>query len=144
MKFDLAIYWPDLDLPEWPDRGPIPGEPMGPWRARVKALLLRRDLVCRGCEQPWEGITPHMHESLVTRGDVMGWPKEWRHLIANPMIAILLCPSCHLGLDGKIPPERTMVFAEHLGRYGRDLILHLRSLPFHPDSHPLKGLIYGY
>jgi len=104
--------------------------------------LVYRDTVCRSCGELWNGSTPHMHEALLSRRDVQGWPLPWRVLINTPYNCVLLCRDCNLGLAGKCPPPRERVLTEHVHRYGMGVVRWLRSLPF--KSHPLRGLLEQY
>jgi len=83
-----------------------------------------------------------MHEGILSRRDVQGWPMEWRVLIMTPFNCILISREANLGLDGKSPPPRARVLAEHVHMYGPGVVRWLRSLPF--KSHPLRGLLEGY
>lgn len=80
---------------------------------------------------------PHMHEGIISRGDVMGWPKERRVLIHTPYNCVLICADCNLAGNGKYPPSREAVFEFKVARYGDDVYRWLRWLPFR--VHPLRG-----
>ena len=108
---------------------PNEGDPIGLVRAALKLELLDRDLVCRGCGEPFTSI-PHMHEGMISRGDVQGWPKDRRVLIFTEYNCILLCRDCNLSLNGKWPPSRERIISEQHALYGPPLIDWLRGLPW--------------
>lgn len=99
-------------------------------RAALKIALLDRDHVCLGCGCDLTGITPHMHEGIVSRADAMGWGQDARKRIYTEYNCILICPSCNLGMDGKSAPARERVIELMHERYGGDMVEWMRSLPF--------------
>jgi len=130
---------PDALAPFFPEVG----ADMAEHRCMLKMdYLVHRDRCCRACGEPFLGRVAHMHEGILSRRDVQGWPKEWRVLIMTPFNCILINREANLGLDGKSPPPRARVLAEHVHMYGPGVVHWLRSLPF--KSHPLRGLLKGY
>ena len=120
---------------------PSPGDHFSWHRARVKMWLLANDpWECPGCGERM-GIA-HMHEGLIYRSQVQGWPVERRVLIHVPYNCILICPDCNLGTGGKSAPSREEVLEIKVERFGEEQIARwLRSLPFR--SHPLRGWLEG-
>lgn len=85
--------------------------------------------VCPYCEMP--GRTTDMHEGLVKKGDVQGWPEEDRSLINHPINCVVLCHVCHMR-DGQTA-QMTEWFVEYKLRRGwtaEDMIQWLEELPF--------------
>jgi len=137
MREEPRIVVPDNNLEAF---FPSVGTHMGAHRATLKLYLHALNKICLlGCGTKWGNVVPHMHEGVVSRRDVMGWPEPWRVLIHTPYNCTLLCPDCNLGLNGKSPPSREKVFAWMLRLHGEDFLRWLESLPF--KSHPAKGLI---
>ena len=133
------VWVPDALAPFFPEVG----ADMATHRRMLKMdCLVRRDRCCRACGEPFLGRIAHMHEGILSKRDVQGWPVEWRVLINTPYCCVLLCRDCNLGLAGKHPPPRARVLAEHVHMYGPGVVRWLRSLPF--KSHPLRGLLEGY
>ena len=133
------VWVPDALAPFFPEVG----ADMAAHRERLKMdCLLQRDRCCRGCHEPFLGRIAHMHEGILSRQNVRGWPREWRVLIMTPFNCILICGEANLGLGGKSPPPRARVLAEHVHMYGPGVVRWLRSLPF--KSHPLRGLLKQY
>lgn len=99
-------------------------------RGALKVALLERDRVCLGCNESLIGVIPHMHEGIISRAEVQGWPLAQRVLIYTEYNCVLLCPDCNLGLSGRHPPTRERVIEVQHHRYGLALALWLTSLPF--------------
>jgi len=133
------VWVPDALAPFFPEVG----ADMAAHRRTLKMdYLVYRDRCCRGCREPFLGRVAHMHEGILSKRDVQGWPREWRVLINVPYCCILLCRDCNLGLADKHPPPRARVLTEHVHMYGPGVVRWLRSLPF--KSHPLRGLLEQY
>ena len=131
--------WPEVVAPTGTaglffPRGPVPP---AHWRATLKAYLLTECDVC-WCGEAFRAM-PHMHEALITRGDVQGWSPEHRVIIQTPYNCVLLCAACHHGFDGKSTPSRERVLRHMRALYGSAVDRWLASLPFR--VHPLRGLI---
>ena len=143
----MAMRYNRVDPTIWVPIGlgyfPRVGEDQPVHRRVLKLSLITRDKVCRGCSAPLTREA-HMHEGIISRQDVRGWPKAWRVLIFSPYNAILLCRDCNLGLSGKNPPARAQVLAEQVHIYGLGVVRWLRSLPFKEGSNPVKGLLAQY
>ena len=120
---------------------PEVGDHFGRHRARVKMwLLANTPWECPGCGDRM-GIA-HMHEGIISRKQVTGWPEERRVLIHVPYNCVLLCPDCNLGLSGKSPPSREEVLEIKVERFGEQEVARwLRSLPY--KVHPLRGWLEG-
>ena len=114
---------------------------------RVNGYLTMAPL-CVLCAAPLvEGTGFHMHEALVTRGDL---PVSMQDAIWHPYNVVLLCPTCHwrhghslhvLEGDEDDSPERRFVKSQ-VDRYGRERIESwLQSLPLrNPKSLSAWGL----
>lgn len=55
------------------------------------ALWDDRDKACRSCGDEFRAA-PHMHEGIISRAEVSGWPKRWRILIHCELNCVLLHP----------------------------------------------------
>ena len=88
---------------------------------RVRSPHGRFDiLVCEcGCGKP---ITSYdaidLHEGIITRADVAGWPKPQRSLIFHEYNTFLLRHDHHV----ESPPDREFCYALAAARYGRQKI----------------------
>ena len=109
---------------------PAIGEQTAQIRAHVKAQLFERDIFCRGCGDLIQIANCHMHEGMISRGDVQGWPRERRHLIFSVYNCTLLCSACNTGMEGKSAPDRRLIFDEQFAIYGAPMIDWLIALPF--------------
>lgn len=136
---DPVIWTPDA--PGLQGLFPDPGTPFSAHREKVKRYLLAIETHCMGCGKRLPPI-PHMHEGIISRRDVMGWPKRWRVLCITVYSCTLLHPDCNWGLSGKSPPSREKVLRLKVHEYGVGVVVWLRSLPF--KAHPLAGLLEGY
>jgi len=134
----VAIGLGVIYIPKGMLRPPMSGS-QSRHRMELKEQLLERDTHCRGCGKPLVQPLIHMHEGLISRGDVQGWPRKMRGQINVELNCVLLCPECNLGNATHHSPSRERVFSEHLELYGEDVLRWLKSLPF--KAHPLKGLI---
>lgn len=101
---------------------PVEGANLGAHRLKVKLYLLGLGL----------GATDsHLHEGMISRGEVQGWPKPRRVLIMTPINCVLISADENLGLSGKYPPAREEVYTEKCAFYGKELVDRwLWSLPF--------------
>jgi len=69
-----------------------------------------------------------LHESLVTRGDVQGWPPEVRPAIFHEYNCIGLCAYHH---NTKYEPKAAEVFERKCEEHGQAAVVGwLESLPF--------------
>lgn len=95
-----------------------------PVHERDGRLVMRPLCEACGCVLD-DSVGFHMHEALVTRGDL---PRSQQDAIWHPYNVALLCPSCHQrGHSSDL--ERRLV-EQLITRYGRDQIEEwLRSLP---------------
>lgn len=98
-------------------------------RDELKVRLLReRPQVCDQCGEPLRMFASgpiDMHESLVSKGDVMGWKKDLRGLINHEYNCHLLHRGCHQNYNN------TLLAAIQIVRYGKVVIQEwVDSLPF--------------
>jgi len=94
------------------------------WRKELKESLLWRDTYCY-CGKPLvRGVNIDMHEGLVSRGQMMGWPEELKLLTFNELNCILICHTCNI----MNPPSRKRVWDDQQKRYGDELEKWYRSL----------------
>jgi len=125
---------------------PQAGDSVREHRFKLKRWLLQRQFMCAGCWQPLGASTAgvHMHECMISRGNVQGWqPKGRRVLIFTAYNCLLLCRDCNLSLGGKNPPGRLVAFKRQCKLYGEEAVVQwLKSLPF--KAHPLKGILEQY
>jgi hypothetical protein len=140
-KFVQRTNLPFIPPPELAYLFPREDDDFSGHRLAVKVYLLSRDKMCLGCGEPLL-YSSHMHEGLISRAEVRGWPEARRVLVMTPFNCVLVCPACNLGLDGKIPPSREQAFEYLSGLYGRERVLAwLRSLPF---KVPPKWFAFAY
>lgn len=82
----------------FPPGFPYPGAGLNETRAILLWDLMREQKgLCVGCGKPIQSSGPiSIHEAIVTRGDVQGWPRSWRVIIHNKYNCILVHQeSCH-------------------------------------------------
>lgn len=81
-----------------------------------------------------------VHEGVVTRGMVQGWPIKQRLLAHNPLNCVALCKLHH-----KIAPSKQEVLDWMIQEYGKDLILwYFRGLPFKQFPRELDESLKRY
>lgn len=78
-----------------PDGFPHPRDNELTVKAVVWVKLLRlQEYHCPVCTHPL--VEPiDMHEALVSKGDVQGWPKSWKVIIFNIFNCVLIHRHCH-------------------------------------------------
>lgn len=114
-----SIYTAQLDFPrlELTDLTTLDSTFLRAWRMRVKEHLdwvytMIRPRICLVCREPfnvWD-----MHEGIVTRGDVRGWPMIRQLLIMCALNCIPLHHTCHIDH----PPQRGLVWEVQCEFYG--------------------------
>jgi len=75
--------------------------------------------------------TTDMHEGLIKKGDVQGWPEEDRNLINHPINCVVLCHRCHMS-EGQTT-QMTVWFVEYklsMGWRVEDMLQWIDELPF--------------
>lgn len=105
---------------------PEPGTTVKDQRDRILWFVRARDGACWVKGVVGAGVA-YMHEAVVTRGDVQGWPKGWRCLIHVPYNCVILPDAYH---NTELEPSRAEVADWMYRRYGEDFVLWLLSLPF--------------
>lgn len=94
----------------------------------------RENYTCWNCYK----TAVDVHEGVVSRGMVQGWPIKQRLLVHSPLNTIALCKDCH-----KYTPDRKVVFDWMIQEYGKELVLwYFENLPFkvNPIEYLLKGI----
>jgi len=79
----------------------------------------------------------YIHEAI-RRSAVQGWAKPLRVLIHTPFNCVLLCANHH---ETAIEPPMLEIAESMFHVYGLQYLDWLKSLPFLPGSHPLKGFL---
>jgi len=125
----------------WPEEVEfIPGFPQpGDNEKEVKTILqdtltIIQNGKCPVCRESLSGIID-LHEGLISKGDIQGWPKRWKVVIFNVMNCILVHRMCHISW-----PNRDKIYTykcNHFGKYRVDKWYY--SLPL---KRKLKRLIY--
>jgi len=88
------------------------------WRQRLRIYLLdERGCICDCCGKIITGGVA-VHEGLVTRAQVPGWPFPKRGLIFSELNCILLDNQHHLAH----PPSRQQVWVWQSERYGEEVL----------------------
>lgn len=106
------------------------------WRRDLKQQLLSRDTTCQACGKELSGAID-LHHAIITKGDIVGWPKRWKVLIDTPLNCFLLHHSCHI--DG-IVPSREFFWKLSCEFYTEQVVTDwVVSLPF--KHIPLQGWI---
>lgn len=103
------------------------------WRTDVLIPhIIERDRVCwvEGC---WKNISD-VHEGVLTRGDVQGWPNKYRVCVHVPINCIGLCKDDH-----KYAPDRRSVLLWMVNEYGMWVLDWFEKLPF--TVNPIMGII---
>lgn len=88
------------------------------WRNRILVPYIhaREQYKCKTCYRNSE----HVHEGIITRGDVQGWkPKRRRVLIFHPANTVALC---HIHHNTALEPSRLQVFDWSIDYYGKDFV----------------------
>lgn len=118
---------------------PDVGDDVSAHRRKLQAYVHKRDGLCWAKDCMASLNVNSMHEPL-RRSHAQGWPEPWRVLIFTPYNAINLC---YLHHGTPYEPPLIVVADWMLLQYGADYVQWLRSLPFHPEAHPLKGWLAG-
>lgn len=85
------------------------------WRNELRMRLwTKRDRTCDACGGRLNGPI-HLHEGIVTRGDVRGWKYPEKALIFTELNCVWLHGECHVN-----PPSRQSTWDLQVGRYGED------------------------
>lgn len=80
---------------------------------------------CTSCNEPLEVGPIDIHEALVTKGQVRGWPGPWKIIIINRYNCVLVHRACHEHGD------RESVWVHKCELFGEDEIIKwYDSLPF--------------
>lgn len=105
---------------------PKPGANLKEVRANLYwDLMYEQKSICPVCKKALSCDIIDTHESLVTRGDVQGWPLPWRVIIHN----IYNCVNVHRPCHDKVDPQAVWDYKCRL--YGKkELLKWWRSLPF--------------
>ena len=85
-------------------------------------------------------LATDMHEALVKRSDVQGWPDEKKILIFCEENCVILCHRCHMEYGQT--SHMTEWFVDYRERQGYDLKAWLRTLPF--VVTPKLGYVGGH
>lgn len=97
---------------------------------REKLFELQKGL-CIDCGKLLDKEVVDIHEALVTKGNVQGWPKPWRIIIVNVYNCVLVHRSCHGHSDSELVwKHKCDLFGENEVRKWYD------SLPF--KKHPRR------
>lgn len=89
------------------------------WKLRVY-----QDAKCTVCQEYLTNPVD-IHEALVTKGDIQGWPARWRIIIINPYNCVLVHRHCHAHGD------RESTWKLKCEQFGEDEIIKwYESLPF--------------
>jgi len=90
-----------------------------------------------GCPRP----AVHLHEALVTRGDVQGWAPELRQAIFHEYNCIGLCQFHH---NTKYEPKAAEVFERKCEEHGRQQVVGwLESLEFVKRPGRVQEILNG-
>lgn len=81
------------------------------------------------------GVNIDMHEGLVSRAEMMGWPKDLKLMMYNEFNCVLICHDCNINH----PPKRETVFKEMRERYGAEFVKWYESI-----SGLTKGKLKGF
>lgn len=80
-------------------------------------VLWERGFKCESCETRQ---LLSIHEGIVTRGDVQGWPKPRRLLIFHEYNCFVLCMDCHKNWGEVFPREKAWELS--CERYGEQAV----------------------
>jgi hypothetical protein len=135
MKRKKAILTVNTDMvPGWlQEYFPKSGTSLPQWRTNVLIPhVIEREGVCwnKDC---WKNVSD-VHEGVVTRGDVQGWPNKYRVCVHVPINCVGLCKDCH-----KFSPSRKDVLLWAVDEYGLWVLDWFEELPF--KHSPIAGLI---
>lgn len=81
-------------------------------------LILARGPMCEICYATYSNAIFDIHEGIVSKGDVQGWPKKKRGLINHEYNCFVVCRDCHK--EHKLSREDAWKLS--CERYGEDAV----------------------